>query len=105
MCGIVGYCGRQPAAPIVLEGLRRVEYRGYDSAGMATLSDHRLFVTKDIGKLADWICENTGADTPLHFSRYFPCYKMSLPMTPVSTLETAKKIAESKLKYVYMGNV
>ncbi len=53
MCGIIGYCGKQPAAPIVVGGLRRVEYRGYDSAGMATLSDGRLFVTKDVGKLAD----------------------------------------------------
>jgi len=53
MCGIIGYCGKQAAAPIVLEGLRRVEYRGYDSAGIATLSDGRLFVTKDIGKLEE----------------------------------------------------
>jgi len=53
MCGIIGYCGKQAAAPIVFEGLRRVEYRGYDSAGMATLSDGRLFVTKDVGKLED----------------------------------------------------
>ena len=53
MCGIIGYCGKQAAAPIVFEGLRRVEYRGYDSAGMATLSDGRLFITKDIGKLED----------------------------------------------------
>jgi glucosamine--fructose-6-phosphate aminotransferase (isomerizing) len=53
MCGIIGYCGKQSAAPVVLEGLRRVEYRGYDSAGMATLSDGQLFLTKDIGKLED----------------------------------------------------
>ncbi len=53
MCGIIGYCGKGSAAPIVLEGLRRVEYRGYDSAGMASLSNGRLFVTKDIGKLED----------------------------------------------------
>jgi len=53
MCGIIGYCGKQPAAPIVFEGLRRVEYRGYDSAGMATLCDGRLFITKDIGKLEE----------------------------------------------------
>jgi glucosamine--fructose-6-phosphate aminotransferase (isomerizing) len=53
MCGIIGYCGKQSAAPIVFEGLRRVEYRGYDSAGIATLSNGRLFVTKDIGKLEE----------------------------------------------------
>jgi len=37
MCGIVGYIGTEEAAPILLEGLRRLEYRGYDSAGLAVL--------------------------------------------------------------------
>ena len=51
MCGIIGYCGKQIAAPLVLEGLKRVEYRGYDSAGIATLSDGQLFVSKDTGNI------------------------------------------------------
>jgi len=51
MCGIIGYCGKQAAAPIAFEGLKRVEYRGYDSAGIAALSDGQLLVKKDIGKL------------------------------------------------------
>ena len=38
MCGIIGYIGKQQAAPIILEGLRRLEYRGYDSAGFTILS-------------------------------------------------------------------
>ena len=41
MCGIVGYVGPDQALPIVLEGLRRLEYRGYDSAGVAVLADER----------------------------------------------------------------
>ncbi|MBM4447438.1 MAG: glutamine--fructose-6-phosphate transaminase (isomerizing) [Chloroflexi bacterium] len=53
MCGIIGYCGKQTAAPLVFEGLKRVEYRGYDSAGMATISDGQLSVTKDTGKLEE----------------------------------------------------
>jgi glucosamine--fructose-6-phosphate aminotransferase (isomerizing) len=53
MCGIIGYCGKQAAAPLAFECLRRVEYRGYDSAGMATLSNRQLFVKKDIGKLEE----------------------------------------------------
>lgn len=58
-----------------------------------------------IEKLADWIFNNTGADTPLHLSRYFPCYELNLPPTPIKTLRRAKAIAEKKLKYVYLGNV
>ena len=51
MCGIIGYCGNEPAAPIVLEALRSLEYRGYDSAGLASLHDGRLLVRKDIGRI------------------------------------------------------
>jgi glucosamine--fructose-6-phosphate aminotransferase (isomerizing) len=51
MCGIVGFCGREQAAPIVFEALKRVEYRGYDSAGIATLADGQLLVRKDAGRL------------------------------------------------------
>jgi len=43
MCGIVGYVGRDEALPIVLEGLRRLEYRGYDSAGVALLDGELAF--------------------------------------------------------------
>ncbi len=50
MCGIVGYVGPEPALPIILEGLRRLEYRGYDSAGVALL-DGGLAVVKRAGKL------------------------------------------------------
>ena len=53
MCGIIGYCGKQAAAPLAFECLRRVEYRGYDSAGMATLSNGQLFVKKDVGRLEE----------------------------------------------------
>ena len=58
-----------------------------------------------IRKMVDWICTNLGEDVPLHFSRYFPCYQMSLLPTPVETLKKAEKIAKEKLKYVYLGNV
>jgi glucosamine--fructose-6-phosphate aminotransferase (isomerizing) len=51
MCGIVGCCGKEAAAPIVFQALKRVEYRGYDSAGIAVLADGCLSLKKDIGKL------------------------------------------------------
>ena len=51
MCGIVGYVGTQQAAPLLLEGLRRLEYRGYDSAGMAVRGPEGLMVQKAKGRL------------------------------------------------------
>ena len=51
MCGIIGYIGKKAAAPIILEGLRRLEYRGYDSAGLAVLGDSGLEVRKKLGKI------------------------------------------------------
>jgi len=54
MCGIVGYVGPRNAAPILLEGLRRLEYRGYDSAGIAVLTDEgKVFLEKKAGKLTN----------------------------------------------------
>ena len=51
MCGIVGYIGSQDATPIILTGLKRLEYRGYDSAGMAVLENGRIVVRREAGKL------------------------------------------------------
>ena len=67
MCGIVGYVGQQEAAPILLDGLRRLEYRGYDSAGIAVCGDGQLRVKKSRGRLqvlSD--LTHDGADLPGH---------------------------------------
>lgn len=51
MCGIVGYIGKNQAAPIVLDGLSKLEYRGYDSAGMAIFDGEKINITKSVGRL------------------------------------------------------
>src|SRR3989337_2137450 len=51
MCGIVGYIGDQNVVPILIDGLKRLEYRGYDSAGIAFIQGHRIGVRRCVGKL------------------------------------------------------
>ncbi|WP_439938417.1 glutamine--fructose-6-phosphate transaminase (isomerizing) [Nocardia sp. N13] len=63
MCGIVGYVGARPAEGVVIEGLRRLEYRGYDSAGIALIDSGSIVTDKRAGKLAN--LEKAIADSPL----------------------------------------
>ena len=58
MCGIVGFVGLQDAAPILLDGLKKLEYRGYDSAGIAVLNGNSISVSKVTGRIAN-LCEKT----------------------------------------------
>ena len=51
MCGIIGYTGNRPAAGMLIDGLGRLEYRGYDSAGLAVVSCGRLYDAKAVGKV------------------------------------------------------
>ena len=55
MCGIVGYVGPQDATPIILNGLKKLEYRGYDSAGLAVVHNGSLEIRKDAGKLSQLV--------------------------------------------------
>ena len=54
MCGIIGYVGAKPAIPVILDGLRRLEYRGYDSAGIALVRKGGLERRRTAGKLAQF---------------------------------------------------
>ena len=65
MCGIVGYIGKEQAAPILLEGLSRLEYRGYDSAGICVAGESRLQLAKSKGRLKNLI-EMTNDGATLH---------------------------------------
>src|SRR5215218_7884280 len=60
MCGIVGFTGRREASPVLLEGLRRLEYRGYDSAGLITGTGNELHLRKKAGRLQE-LAKNVAA--------------------------------------------
>ncbi|HLC34809.1 MAG TPA: glutamine--fructose-6-phosphate transaminase (isomerizing) [Anaerolineales bacterium] len=64
MCGIVAYVGSREAAPILLDGLKRLEYRGYDSAGIAVLSGDHFEIRRDVGKLNNLISKVSAS--PVH---------------------------------------
>ena len=89
----------------VLENVKTAKEKGIHieltNLVIPTLNDSE----ENFERLAGWIVDNVGPETPLHFSRYFPCYKFSIPPAPISTLKLAKEIAEKRLKYVYLGNV
>ena len=51
MCGIVGYVGRENAKDIIIDGLKKLEYRGYDSSGIALVKDNKITVRKHVGEI------------------------------------------------------
>src|SRR5688572_26461727 len=65
MCGIVGYLGKRQATPIILEGLRRLEYRGYDSAGIAVMNGGSFDICKRKGKIDSGLARLL-EERPLH---------------------------------------
>ena len=64
MCGIIGYSGGKQAAPILLKGLERLEYRGYDSSGIAVTDGGAISVVKAVGKIKALDEKTNGGKTP-----------------------------------------
>jgi glutamine---fructose-6-phosphate transaminase (isomerizing) len=87
MCGIIGYIGKQKAAPILVEGLRRLEYRGYDSAGLSVITNGKISCYKATGKIAELEKKIGGKEIPgnvgIAHTRWAthgkPCHKNSHP--------------------------
>jgi len=131
-----GYINREPllallkvmdAVKIDLKGFSEQFYKEVCSATLRPVLDSLITVKKEkiwleivnlvvpnlndnpkmINEMCGWIKENLGGDTPLHFTRFFPNYKLAnLSATPISTLELAYEIAKRNgLRYVYIGNV
>jgi pyruvate formate lyase activating enzyme len=131
-----GYINREPlmkllnvldAVKIDLKGFSEKFYEEVSSATLRPVLESLMTVKKEgvwleivnlivptlnddlkmIDQMCQWITENLGGDTPLHFTRFFPNYKLThLPPTPISTLESAYGIAKKDgLRYVYIGNV
>ena len=71
MCGIVGFTGSQNAAPILLDGLKKLEYRGYDSAGMAVLGQDGIQMVKTIGMIKN-LDNKTQGGRPFQHRRHRP---------------------------------
>ena len=83
MCGIVGYIGEQDSTPIILKGLKRLEYRGYDSAGVAVLENSHIEIRRDAGKLSH--LEALVHDTPRCMARLasgIPAGRLMVNPTP-----------------------
>lgn len=91
-------------------GLRAVQRTVAQAAGRCHVEITTLLVPgqndapQEIEALSRWLA-GISPDIPLHFSRYFPQYKLRLPATPVATLRQARDIARAHLRYVYIGNV
>ncbi|MBW1980994.1 MAG: AmmeMemoRadiSam system radical SAM enzyme [Deltaproteobacteria bacterium] len=91
----------------VLETLKYLRHEGVHLEIVNLMIPGKNDDPREVGAMCQWIKKELGTQVPLHFSRFYPMYKLkSLPPTPISTLERAVKIArQAGLHYVYIGNV
>jgi pyruvate formate lyase activating enzyme len=96
------YCGAR-LAPVLetIERAARSAHVELTTLVIPTLNDDPEQVTR----LRDWVVDTVGPDTPMHISRYFPTYKLSIPPTPPDTLYRIRDLLAERLNYVYVGNL
>ena len=106
MCSIIGYFGHDEAAPTLVHGLGRMEYRGYDSVGIATGTNNKLTIKKGVGKVSEvntimFTTKSGIAQCPISYG--FILYVPSRPISsiafpePISEINNAGKTKETKL--------
>ena len=101
MCGIVAYLGDKEAQPLLLEGLRRLEYRGYDSSGIAVLNGKGLEIMKEVGRIQK--LENGLAGHPLHGSLGISHTRWATHGKPTNANAHPHTDASGKLAIVHNG--
>ena len=104
MCGIVGYTGSKPAVPVLVNGLKRLEYRGYDSAGLAVETSSGILVEKAKGKVAELMGKlaEHGEDSPIHTSNAGIAHTRWATHGPPTT-DNAHPHASSRIALVHNG--
>jgi glucosamine--fructose-6-phosphate aminotransferase (isomerizing) len=101
MCGIVGYIGKQDAKEILINGLKRLEYRGYDSAGIALLNDKEIIIKKSVGKVQN--LENKVTDIEDNFFTGIAHTRWATHGEPTEINAHPHKDCSSKIAVVHNG--
>ncbi len=101
MCGIISYCGNRQAIPILIDGLKRLEYRGYDSAGLSTVDKNKMVTIKTVGKVSQ--LENKTAGTRINSSFGIAHTRWATHGKPSETNAHPQTDCHNKISIVHNG--
>ena len=101
MCGIISYCGNRQAIPILIDGLKRLEYRGYDSAGLSTVDKNKMITIKTVGKVSQ--LENKTAGTRINSSFGIAHTRWATHGKPSETNAHPQTDCHNKISIVHNG--